>query len=74
MKTEQVLERSAIAPLVPFISDGLIRARGRVRRAPELSFEQKHLIVLSSDHPVVKLFLRKVFRITFMKVLSFCGL
>ena len=40
--------------------DGLVRARGRIRRASCLSFEQKHPIILSSQHPVVKTFLLQV--------------
>ena len=59
-KGNNVLDRSSIAPLVPFMCDGLIRARGRVRRASHLTFEQKHPLILSSQHPVVKLFLNKV--------------
>ena len=52
-QSNNVLDRSTIAPLVPFLCDGLIRARGRIHRASCLSFEQKHPIILSSQHPVV---------------------
>ena len=56
-QSNNVLDRSTISPLVPFLCDGLIRARGRIRRASCLSFEQKHPIILYSQHPVVKMFL-----------------
>ena len=42
------------------MSGNLLRARGRVRDAPLLSFDQKHPDNLSCHHPVVKSFLRKV--------------
>ena len=51
---------SQIAPLSPFMSGNLLKARGRVRKAPLLSFDQKHAIILSCHHPVVKSSLRKV--------------
>ena len=38
----------------------MIRARGRLRKATCLSFEQKHPVILSSKHVVVKLFLNDV--------------
>ena len=67
-----LLDRSTIAPLVPFKCDGLIRARGRIRRASTLSFEQKHPIILSSQPSVGKLFLIKVHSENFMKWSNSC--
>ena len=51
---------SQLAPLVPFLNTDLIRARGRLRKASCLSFEQKHPVILSSKHVVVKLFFNDV--------------
>ena len=47
---------SQLAPLVPFLNNDLIRARGRLRKASCLSFEQKHPVILSDKHVVVKQF------------------
>ena len=55
-----VPSNSQLAPLVPFLINGLIRARGRLRKASCLSFEQKHPVILSSKHLVVKMFLNDV--------------
>ena len=51
---------SQLAPLVHFLENDLIRARGRLRKASCLSVEQKHPIILSSKPVVVKLFLNDV--------------
>ena len=55
-----VPSNSQLAPLVPFLNNDLIRARGRLRKASCLSFEQKHPVILSSKHVVVKQFLNDV--------------
>ena len=55
-----VPSNSQLAPLVPFLNNDLMRARGRLRKASCLSFEQKHPVILSSKHVVVKLFLNDV--------------
>ena len=55
-----VSSTSQLAPLVPFLNNGLIRARGRLRKAPCVSFEQKHPVILSSRHVDVKMILHDV--------------
>lgn len=57
MKQNEVSSRSHLLPLSPFLDkDGLMRARGRLRKA-NIEYQTKHPIILSSKHPVVKLFL-----------------
>ena len=58
--SDNVPSNSQLALLVPFLNNDLIRARGRLRKASCLSFEQKHPVILSSKHVVVKLFLNDV--------------
>ena len=52
-----VPDNPQLAPLVPFSNNGLLRALCRLRKAPCLSFEQNHPVILSSKHVVVKIFL-----------------
>ena len=59
-KEQPIANSSGIAPLLPFLSSRLLRAQGRVRKASFLPFEQKHPIILSAAHPVVKVFLCEV--------------
>ena len=49
-----VSSNSQLAPFVPFLNNDLIRARGRLRKVPCLSFEQNHPVILSSKHVVCK--------------------
>ena len=52
---------SPIVPLSPFIgSDGLIRARGRLRKADGVPFETKHPIILPGNHYAVKIYLQQM--------------
>ena len=60
LSSDNVPRNSQLALLVPFLNNDLIRARGRLRKASCLSFEQKHPVILSSKHVVVKLFLNDV--------------
>ncbi len=46
--------RSQLAPLTPFIQDGILRVGGRLSRA-EISFDAKHPIILPKDHPLTEL-------------------
>jgi hypothetical protein len=49
--------------LNPFVcqSTGLLRVRGRVHKA-EVSEEEKHPVILPSDHPGVKLLVQDIHR------------
>jgi hypothetical protein len=50
---------STVAAMSPFLdADGLMRAKGRLRKA-SLPFVTKHPILLHSQHPAVELFLRQ---------------
>ena len=51
---------SQLAPLVPILKNGLIRSRGRLRKASCLLIEQKHHVILSTKYVVVKMFLNDV--------------
>ena len=52
-------KRSHLENLYPFIdAEGLIRARGRLITSEDLSFGQKHPIVLVSNHHVTLIVLR----------------
>ena len=55
-----VPSNSQLAPVVRFLNNGLIRARSRLRKASCLPLEQKHPVILSSKHVVVKMFLNGV--------------
>ena len=53
-------KKSCIAPFSPFIGpNALIRSTGRLKRLVEADYDIKHLIILDSRHPAVKLFLLK---------------
>ena len=49
-------KNSKIESLNPFLSENLIRAKGRLRH-PNLSFGEKHPVILPHSHPAVKLYL-----------------
>ena len=53
---DSVKSNSKIESLNPFLSKNLIRAKGRLRHA-NLSFEEKHPVILPHSHPAVKLYL-----------------
>ena len=53
---DPVKSNSKIESLNPFLSKNLIRAKGRLRHA-NLSFEEKHPVILTHSHPAVKLYL-----------------
>jgi transposase InsO family protein len=49
--------KSRITTMSPFLAaDGLIRAKGRLRKSDSMTFDTKHPIILSCQHPVVKLY------------------
>lgn len=51
---EQLPNKSKISGLAPFIENDLLRVRGRLQRS-NLSYQQKHPIILPSSHPSTKL-------------------
>ena len=56
-KTMEVPNNSPIRILSPFMTDNVIKARGRLRKA-KLSFTWKHPMLLTGKHPTVKLYLQ----------------
>ena len=55
---ERDIPDSDLKPLSPFLQGNLLRAKGRLRKASCLTFEQKHPLILHSKHHVVKIFLQ----------------
>ena len=61
LSSEQQLPHSVVSQLSPFIDMcGILRSKGRTRKAPSLSYSTKHPIILDSRHHAVKLFLMRV--------------
>ena len=54
-KGDSVKSNSKIESLNPFPSENLIRAKGRLRHV-NLSFEEKHPVILPYSHPAVQLY------------------
>jgi hypothetical protein len=62
-REQKLLSSSRIIHLAPFIdAAGILRAKGRTRKAPSLQYSAKHPIILDSKHPAVKLFLLRIHR------------
>ena len=58
ISSDQQLPHSVVSQLSPFIDEcGVLRAKGRTRKAPSISYAAKHPIILDSRHRAVKLFL-----------------
>ena len=49
---------SCLKQLAPFVDTGVLRAKGRLRKARDLPFATRHPIILDSRHPAIELFLR----------------